>query len=338
MGCMSASDAAPLPRLGEVFFDVRGNSRSMRLSWYADTGVAVFSIWQGGTCTGTFRLPMDDLSRMIESLRRGPQGQQPGQRAARPGEDDQDVTGSRVSPATGAPDQGQPTMAMRRPGGERPGGERAEGHPEAGYPAAPGGYESGSYRRDSSGFPAYPADPGYSGDPGYPSEPGYADHPGYPADQGYPPEYPEGPVTGDYRREPPGYPAGSGTGDYGGAQGRGHRRDPGGYPDERGDYRPGQSGSHRRDPGYPAEPAGYPGGPYSHEPGPEDYPGEPAGDDSGAYPADPDYGRPAGEWDDDTADHAMGGYDLDPAAESFPYTRPPANHESRPRGRYPGRH
>src|ERR1022692_1634687 len=74
MGSMSASDAAPLPRLGEVFFDVRGNSRSMRLSWYADTGVAVFSIWQGGTCTGTFRLPIDDLTRMVEALRRGPQG------------------------------------------------------------------------------------------------------------------------------------------------------------------------------------------------------------------------------------------------------------------------
>src|SRR5215469_5225509 len=38
MGSMSASDAAPLPRLGEVYFDVRGESRSMRLSWYADTG------------------------------------------------------------------------------------------------------------------------------------------------------------------------------------------------------------------------------------------------------------------------------------------------------------
>src|SRR6266404_4408489 len=74
MGSMSASDAAPLPRLGEVFFDVRGSSRSMRLSWYADTGIAVFSIWQGGTCTGTFRLPMDDLSRMMESLRRGMNG------------------------------------------------------------------------------------------------------------------------------------------------------------------------------------------------------------------------------------------------------------------------
>ena len=70
---MSASDAAPLPRLGEVFFDVRGNSRSMRLSWYADTGVAVFSIWQGGVCTGTFRLPMGELARMIEILQRGPQ-------------------------------------------------------------------------------------------------------------------------------------------------------------------------------------------------------------------------------------------------------------------------
>jgi hypothetical protein len=73
IGFMSAPDAAPLPRLGEVFFDVRGDSRSMRLSWYADTGVAVFSIWQGGRCTGTFRLPIDDLPRMIETLQRGPQ-------------------------------------------------------------------------------------------------------------------------------------------------------------------------------------------------------------------------------------------------------------------------
>ena len=74
MNSMSASDAAPLPRLGEVFFDVRGSSRSMRLSWYSDTGVAVFSIWQGGTCTGTFRLPIEDLSRMIDALQRGPHG------------------------------------------------------------------------------------------------------------------------------------------------------------------------------------------------------------------------------------------------------------------------
>jgi hypothetical protein len=80
IGIMSSSDAAPLPRLGEVFFDVRGDSRTMRLSWYADTGIAVFSIWQGGRCTGTFRLPIDDLARMTEILQRGPQRRRGGGR------------------------------------------------------------------------------------------------------------------------------------------------------------------------------------------------------------------------------------------------------------------
>src|SRR2546421_2941738 len=77
MGSMSASDAAPLPRLGEVFFDVRGSSRSMRLSWYSDPGVSVFSIWQGGTCTGTFRLPIEELPRLIDALQRGAQANDP---------------------------------------------------------------------------------------------------------------------------------------------------------------------------------------------------------------------------------------------------------------------
>jgi hypothetical protein len=58
----------------------------MRLSWYADTGVAVFSIWQGGMCTGTFRLPIDDLPRMVETLRRGPSGQPSGQDPAGSGD------------------------------------------------------------------------------------------------------------------------------------------------------------------------------------------------------------------------------------------------------------
>src|SRR5512142_1241244 len=89
MGSMSASDAAPLPRLGDVFSDVRGSSRRMRLSWYSDTGVAVFSIWQGGTCTGTFRLPIDDLPRMVEALQRGPRG------TALPAAGARDLTGGR---------------------------------------------------------------------------------------------------------------------------------------------------------------------------------------------------------------------------------------------------
>jgi len=69
---MSEPDAVPLPRDGEVFFDVRGEARSMRLSWYANSRVAVFSIWQGNRCTGTFRLPLADLDRMIRTLQAGP--------------------------------------------------------------------------------------------------------------------------------------------------------------------------------------------------------------------------------------------------------------------------
>jgi len=72
IGSMSEPGAVPLPREGEVFFDVRGESRTMRLSWYADSSVAVFSIWQGNRCTGTFRLPFADLARMVETLQAGP--------------------------------------------------------------------------------------------------------------------------------------------------------------------------------------------------------------------------------------------------------------------------
>src|SRR5262245_58754989 len=69
---MSEPEAVPLPREGEVFFDVRGDARTMQLSWYAESSVAVFSIWQGNRCTGTFRLPFADLVRMVGTLQAGP--------------------------------------------------------------------------------------------------------------------------------------------------------------------------------------------------------------------------------------------------------------------------
>jgi hypothetical protein len=368
-----------LPRLGEVFFDVRGNSRSMRLSWYADTGVAVFSIWQGGTCTGTFRLPMDDLARMIEALRRGPQGHRdaPGEAA---GEAPPGQAANGVPPAARGHDEGQATMAMRVPAesgappGQRPDGPR----PEPGYPAgAPGDYGTGpgrTYRGSSGGYPIDPLDPAYPvPEAGYP-EPStgayrrppqeYGPGPGYPADPGYQ----EGPASGGYPRGgAAGYPEPPATGDYRSGQSGSHRRDAGdlpsdprraryagepaapeyrdedehggyrdpGYPDVpgTGDYRAGQSGSHRRPAGgYPDAPSFHP---YSGQPGIADYPGEAPADDSGAYPAGPDYGE-GDEWDD-TADHNLEGYESEPE-ESFPYGRPPGNHDPRERGRYPGRH
>ncbi|MFI5064846.1 MAG: hypothetical protein ACHP9Z_12835 [Streptosporangiales bacterium] len=393
---MSASDAAPLPRLGEVFFDVRGNSRSMRLSWYADTGVAVFSIWQGGTCTGTFRLPMDDLARMIEALRRGPKGQR-GPREV-PGEA---AGGHEAAPGRGMPgaappgpqEPGQATVSMRLPAAadgpavQRPEdrGEPAYRRDSGGYPAdplspdyrdpgsgefaasgefpaagsggypdvpatgdyrrggvGPGGYPgepSGGYRRPAAPAGGYPADPGYRADPGYPDVPATGDYRrggagrrpedagGFPEGSGYPgPGYPDGPATGDYR------PGSSGS----------HRRGDPGYPADPEEYRRGQAGSHRRDaggyPGDPAYPADSPPPPYSRQPGIADYPGEPGSGGSGGYPAEPDYEQHGDEWDDDTADQTLGGYGAAPPPESHPYGRPPANRDSRERGRYPGRH
>ena len=114
MGSMSMSDAAPLPRLGEVFFDVRSPSRSLRISWYADTGVAVLSIWQGGTCTGSFRLPMGDLPRMIETLQRGPDGQ-----GSPAGNYPPQPAGARTMPAAWVPGT-IPARAARTPGRPRP--------------------------------------------------------------------------------------------------------------------------------------------------------------------------------------------------------------------------
>ena len=352
MACMSASDAAPLPRLGEVFFDVRGDSRSMRLSWYADTGVAVFSIWQGGTCTGTFRLPMDDLARMIEALRRGPQGK--GQRAARDAPPARDA----AAPASGSPDQGQATVSMRMPerGGRDQAGRDQDG--ARGYRRDPAGYpdplspdypaeQLEDYRTGAgSGESRAAADAGYPDVPvtgdyrragpesgGYPEEAssgsyrrgGYPADPGYPADADYPDDYRGGP-SGNHRRD----------------AGRDAGRDTGGYPAAPADYRGGSSGSHRRDaPGYPADPA-YPADPgfhgYSRQPDIADYPGEPPAGDSGAYPAGADYGEQGDDWGEDTADQSLGSYGNEPPAESFPYGRRGGNREPRERGRYPGRH
>src|ERR1700752_3198957 len=174
---MSASDAAPLPALGEVFFDVRGNSRSMRLSWYADTGIAVFSIWQGGRCTGTFRLPMDDLARMTEILQRGPQRRRAGRQP--------DYNGGYDS--AGYDEAGYEPAGYDEPGydeagydedwydgeqGSRAGGHGPDEHEIAGGYADRPGANRPSAGRDSAGYDR-PA--GYGDSDGYEHQAGHAD-------------------------------------------------------------------------------------------------------------------------------------------------------------------
>lgn len=62
--------ATPLPKQGDVFFDARGSDRALRVSRHPDAGVVVLSIWNGGVCQGTFRLPEDEVGALAGALLR----------------------------------------------------------------------------------------------------------------------------------------------------------------------------------------------------------------------------------------------------------------------------
>ncbi len=356
MGTMAASDAAPLPRLGEVFFDVRGSSRSMRLSWYADTGVAVFSIWQGGTCTGTFRLPIGDLPRMIDALQRGPRGASSssgGYQGVPDRANGMPETGALAAPGRGG-SGGYPARTAL-PQGEDRGWESAGAVPQGhGPPGAPGPYGSREgalppYADNDGGFRAPPrqADP-------MPAPAGFAAPPpaGFPgtgefygqAPAGFPGQEPAGfpgNRTGEFQARPP-----AGFADPGQADRRGYAQaggPGGGVP-------PGQRRESRFDPGPPT--AAMP------LPLPAERPQSPRRDyrDDGLSPEYRDNRPPAAEYaeygDDprrpeyrdappgwDYPDEPRGqdyrtgmqepAYREEPRPESFPYGAPPREREPR---------
>jgi hypothetical protein len=292
IGTMSSPDAVPLPRLGEVFFDVRGSSRSMRLSWYSDSAVAVFSIWQGGVCTGTFRLAIDDLPRMVQMLRSGPgaavpAGSEPGpaperqQAGRRPGYQQQPEHAQPPLPGPGQPDQGYPAtlgtgyQAPYRPGEEyhgpgynEPADRRGRGNPGDSYrqSGAASYPETTGHARDPAGYAQDPA--GYAQDPaGYAQDPaGYAQGPaGYPRDPaGYvrdPADYARDPAArGDEPAYAPGYAERAGYAESDTASGYRHADT---APTDS-SYRKAESwremrGSHRSSGPETGSPAGYPG-------------------------------------------------------------------------------
>jgi hypothetical protein len=265
IGSMSEPDAVPLPREGEVFFDVRGESRTMRLSWYADSSVAVFSIWQGNRCTGTFRLPFADLARMVETLQAGPPSlgaepasMYPGQTAYANGPSD---------PGYGYPQRagyGQPATYAPAPG--------FGGGPE--YGTGPGYGNAADYGEPYDGMGGHRgADQYYgsaaaSGGQGYGPPDRYSAPDGYGASDGYGAPDPYGPAdydpgeplryvpdvadqtrqyqpAADYMREPPG---------FGYAELHGYAGRPPGYGAR------GYADLHSNaDPHGDAEPPGYPG-------------------------------------------------------------------------------
>jgi hypothetical protein len=61
-----------LPTQGEVFEDVRGEGRTLRVSWHGVDGVVVLSMWRQSECTGSFRLPVTDLPDLLRAITDGP--------------------------------------------------------------------------------------------------------------------------------------------------------------------------------------------------------------------------------------------------------------------------
>ncbi|MFL6129893.1 MAG: hypothetical protein ACJ73E_12615 [Mycobacteriales bacterium] len=61
----------PIPRLGGALADTRGGGRGLRVSWHADAGLVVLSLWDGSRCTGTVRLAAADVPALVEALQVG---------------------------------------------------------------------------------------------------------------------------------------------------------------------------------------------------------------------------------------------------------------------------
>jgi hypothetical protein len=63
--------SAPTPLGAEFFLDTRGDARSLRVRWHHEDGLVLLSLWRGSECTGTFRLPVEDVPTLIAALRAG---------------------------------------------------------------------------------------------------------------------------------------------------------------------------------------------------------------------------------------------------------------------------
>jgi hypothetical protein len=68
----------PIPRVGDLFLDARGDGRTMRVSLHPDRGVVVVSLWAGVNCRASFRLPIGDAERLAGLLAPPPSAESTG--------------------------------------------------------------------------------------------------------------------------------------------------------------------------------------------------------------------------------------------------------------------
>ncbi|MHB1008559.1 MAG: hypothetical protein ACYC1E_04775 [Propionibacteriaceae bacterium] len=62
---------SPLPRRGIALEGRDRVGRVLRVSWHAETGRTVVSIWQENTCQATVRLSAADVAELIGALASG---------------------------------------------------------------------------------------------------------------------------------------------------------------------------------------------------------------------------------------------------------------------------
>ena len=60
-----------LPPRGEWFADARDGGRALRVSWHAEVGCVVLSLWREDACVATARLSPAEAARLIGSLAAG---------------------------------------------------------------------------------------------------------------------------------------------------------------------------------------------------------------------------------------------------------------------------
>jgi hypothetical protein len=61
-------EVLPMPAVGDLFTDIRGGQRTMRVSYHGDKGVLVVSLWAGTVCRGSFQMAADNVSKLIGML------------------------------------------------------------------------------------------------------------------------------------------------------------------------------------------------------------------------------------------------------------------------------
>jgi hypothetical protein len=140
---MSAmSEVVPLPSFGEVFFDARGQERVLRVTWHE--GTLVLSLWRGEMCTASFRMPFQDVERLLDTLEEGfaEVGGQLSEGAEHPQEPPQPPQPQGDYPEY--PGTGQYVRPQQEGG---PGPHQPGAYPDAGaYPEQPGYPDAGAYQ------------------------------------------------------------------------------------------------------------------------------------------------------------------------------------------------